>query len=91
MGTLRAESPSSRGAGLGLATAQELAAAGSDIAVAERAAVDEPFSLRTVPMGRIGDPREVGKLAVHLCSDDDAQGTGGCFTTDGDLTSIPAG
>jgi NAD(P)-dependent dehydrogenase (short-subunit alcohol dehydrogenase family) len=56
-----------------------------------RGAIDEPFYLRTVPMGRIGDPREVGKLAVYLCSDDAAYVTGGCFTIDGGLTSIPAG
>ena len=57
----------------------------------ERGAVDEPFYLRTVPMGRIGDPRDVGKLAVYLCSDDAAYVTGGCFTIDGGLTAIPAG
>jgi 3-oxoacyl-[acyl-carrier protein] reductase len=56
-----------------------------------RGAIDEPFYLRTVPAGRIGDPREVGKLAVYLCSDDAAYITGGCFTIDGGLTSIPAG
>jgi NAD(P)-dependent dehydrogenase (short-subunit alcohol dehydrogenase family) len=44
-----------------------------------------------VPMGRIGDPREVGRMAVYLCSDDAAYVTGGCFTIDGGLTSIPAG
>ena len=57
----------------------------------ERGAIDEPFYLRTVPMGRIGAPSEVGKLAVYLCSDDAAYVTGGCFTIDGGLTSIPAG
>ena len=57
----------------------------------ERGAIDEQLYLRTVPMGRIGDPREVGKLAVYLCSDDAAYVTGGCFTIDGGLTSIPAG
>src|ERR1700712_549873 len=56
-----------------------------------RGAIDEPFYLRTVPMGRIGDPAEVGKLAVYLCSDDAAYVTGGCFPLDGGLTSIPAG
>ena len=57
----------------------------------ERGAIDEPFYLRTVPMGRLGDPREVGRLAVYLCSDDAAYVTGGCFTIDGGLTSIAAG
>jgi NAD(P)-dependent dehydrogenase (short-subunit alcohol dehydrogenase family) len=56
-----------------------------------RGAIDESFYLRTVPAGRIGDPSEVGKLAVYLCSDDAAYITGGCFTIDGGLTSIPAG
>src|SRR4029079_12745425 len=56
-----------------------------------RGAIDEAFYPRTVPMGRIGEPREVGKLAVYLCSDDAAYVTGGCFTIDGGLTSIPAG
>jgi NAD(P)-dependent dehydrogenase (short-subunit alcohol dehydrogenase family) len=57
----------------------------------ERGAIDEELYLRTVPMGRIGDPREVGRLAVYLCSDDAAYVTGGCFTIDGGLTSIAAG
>ena len=42
-----------------------------------RGAIDEAFYLRTVPMGRIGDPADVGKLAVYLCSDDAAYVTGG--------------
>jgi NAD(P)-dependent dehydrogenase (short-subunit alcohol dehydrogenase family) len=56
-----------------------------------RGAIDEPFYLRTVPMGRIGDPREVGRLAVYLCSDDAAYVTGGCFTIEGGLTEIRSG
>jgi glucose 1-dehydrogenase len=42
-------------------------------------------------MHRLGTPAEVGKLAVYLASDDAAYVTGGVFTIDGALTSIPAG
>jgi NAD(P)-dependent dehydrogenase (short-subunit alcohol dehydrogenase family) len=56
-----------------------------------RGAIDEPFYLGLVPAGRIGDPREVGRLAVYLCSDDASYVTGALFTIDGGLTSIPAG
>jgi NAD(P)-dependent dehydrogenase (short-subunit alcohol dehydrogenase family) len=56
-----------------------------------RGAIDEPFYLNVVPAKRIGDPREVGRLAVYLSSDDASYITGGVFTIDGGLTSIPAG
>jgi NAD(P)-dependent dehydrogenase (short-subunit alcohol dehydrogenase family) len=56
-----------------------------------RGAIDEPFYLGLVPAGRIGDPREVGRLAVYLCSDDASYVTGALFTIDGGLTAIPAG
>ena len=55
-----------------------------------RGAIDEPAIVGIVPAGRIGDPREVGRLAVYLCSDDASYVTGGLFTIDGGLTSIPA-
>jgi NAD(P)-dependent dehydrogenase (short-subunit alcohol dehydrogenase family) len=44
-----------------------------------------------VPMHRLGQPSEVGKLVVFLCSDDAAYITGAVHTIDGALTSIPAG
>ena len=56
-----------------------------------RGAIDEQFYLDIVPMHRLGTPAEVGKLAVYLASDDAAYVTGGVFTIDGALTSIPAG
>lgn len=56
-----------------------------------RGAIDERFYLDVVPMHRLGTPAEVGKLAVYLCSDDAGYVTGGVFTIDGALTSIPAG
>jgi NAD(P)-dependent dehydrogenase (short-subunit alcohol dehydrogenase family) len=56
-----------------------------------RGAIDEQFYLDTVPAHRLGMPSEVGKLVVYLSSDDAAYITGGAFTIDGALTSIPAG
>jgi NAD(P)-dependent dehydrogenase (short-subunit alcohol dehydrogenase family) len=55
-----------------------------------RGAIDEQHYLDVVPMHRLGTPAEVGKLAVYLSSDDAAYVTGGVFTIDGALTSIPA-
>jgi NAD(P)-dependent dehydrogenase (short-subunit alcohol dehydrogenase family) len=55
-----------------------------------RGAIDEDFYVGVVPMHRLGTPSEVGKLAVYLSSDDAAYVTGGVFTIDGALTSIPA-
>jgi NAD(P)-dependent dehydrogenase (short-subunit alcohol dehydrogenase family) len=56
-----------------------------------RGVLDEPYYLETVPMHRLGDPAEVGKLAVFLASDDASYITGAVHTIDGALTSIPAG
>jgi NAD(P)-dependent dehydrogenase (short-subunit alcohol dehydrogenase family) len=55
-----------------------------------RGAIDEQHYLDVVPMHRLGTPAEVGKLAAYLSSDDAAYVTGGVFTIDGALTSIPA-
>jgi NAD(P)-dependent dehydrogenase (short-subunit alcohol dehydrogenase family) len=56
-----------------------------------RGAIDEQFYLDIVPMHRLGTPAEVGKLATYLSSEDASYVTGGVFTIDGALTSIPAG
>src|SRR5918911_1506766 len=56
-----------------------------------RGAIDEQFYLDVVPMHRLGQPSEVGKLVVFLSSDDAAYITGAVHTIDGALTSIPAG
>ena len=56
-----------------------------------RGAIDEDFYLNVVPMHRLGQPSEVGKLVVYLASDDAAYLTGAALTIDGALTSIPAG
>src|SRR2546423_1600347 len=56
-----------------------------------RGAIDEQLYLDVVPMHRLGQPSEVGKLVVFLCSDDAAYITGAVHTIDGALTSIPAG
>jgi NAD(P)-dependent dehydrogenase (short-subunit alcohol dehydrogenase family) len=56
-----------------------------------RGVLDEPYYLETIPAGRLGDPSEVGRLAVFLASDEAAYITGAVHPIDGALTSIPAG
>lgn len=56
-----------------------------------RGILDESLYLETIPMGRLGQPSEVGKLAVFLASEDASYVTGSVQTIDGALTSIPAG
>jgi len=56
-----------------------------------RGAIDEQLYLDVVPAKRLGTPREVGKLAVYLASDDSVYVNGSCIAIDGALTSIPAG
>ena len=55
-----------------------------------RGAIDEQLYLDVVPAHRLGQPWEVGKLIVYLCSDDADYITGSVLTIDGGLTSIPA-
>jgi NAD(P)-dependent dehydrogenase (short-subunit alcohol dehydrogenase family) len=55
-----------------------------------RGAIDEQHYLDVVPAHRLGQPWEVGKLIVYLCSDDADYITGAVLTIDGALTSIPA-
>jgi NAD(P)-dependent dehydrogenase (short-subunit alcohol dehydrogenase family) len=56
-----------------------------------RGVLDERHYLEAIPLHRLGDPSEVGKLAVFLASDDSAYMTGAVHTIDGALTAIPAG
>ncbi|MHB1930387.1 MAG: SDR family oxidoreductase, partial [Acidimicrobiales bacterium] len=58
---------------------------------AANGAVDEPAILRVTPAGRLGDPAEVGRLAVFLCSKHAAYINGSSVTIDGALTAVPAG
>jgi NAD(P)-dependent dehydrogenase (short-subunit alcohol dehydrogenase family) len=58
---------------------------------AARGAVDEPGVIRVCPAGRLGEPAEVGRLAVFLCSADAAYINGSCVTIDGGLTTVPVG
>lgn len=51
--------------------------------------VDEERVLRTTPAGRLGEPYEIGRLVVYLCSDDAAFINGSCVTIDGGLTCVP--
>jgi NAD(P)-dependent dehydrogenase (short-subunit alcohol dehydrogenase family) len=56
-----------------------------------RGVLDETHYLEAIPLHRLGDPSEVGKLAVFLASDDSAYVTGAVHTIDGALTAVPAG
>lgn len=58
---------------------------------AARGAVDEPGVLRVCPAGRLGEPAEIGRLAVFLSSADAAYINGSCVTIDGGLTTVPVG
>jgi NAD(P)-dependent dehydrogenase (short-subunit alcohol dehydrogenase family) len=58
---------------------------------AARGAVDEEAILRVLPAGRLGEPSEVGKLVVFLCSDEAAYINGSSVTIDGALTAVPSG
>lgn len=51
--------------------------------------VDEERVLRTTPAGRLGEPDEIGKLTVFLCSADAGFINGSCVTIDGALTCVP--
>jgi gluconate 5-dehydrogenase len=56
-----------------------------------RGVLDEQHYLELVPLGRLGDPREIGRACVYLSSADAAYITGSCLTIDGGLTTIPSG
>jgi 3alpha(or 20beta)-hydroxysteroid dehydrogenase len=43
---------------------------------------------RTVPIGRVADPKEVAKLALFLASDDSSYSTGSEFIIDGGVTAV---
>ena len=51
--------------------------------------VDEAAIVANVPAGRMGQPWEVGRLAVYLCSDDAAYVIGSVVSIDGGLTTVP--
>ena len=53
--------------------------------------LDEQLYLDTVPLGKIGDPTDVGRLVVYLCSSEAGYMNGSVLTIDGGLTSVPAG
>jgi len=54
-----------------------------------RGVIDEPAILAVTPAGRLGDPRDVGRLAVYLAGDDSAYVNGACVTIDGALSTVP--
>ena len=51
---------------------------------------DEDKVLAVTPAGRLGQPWEVGRLAVYLCSPESQFVNGACISIDGGLTSVPA-
>jgi 3-oxoacyl-[acyl-carrier protein] reductase len=56
-----------------------------------RGRLDEERYVSTIPLGRFGEPREVGRACAFLASDEAAYVTGACLTIDGGLTTIPSG
>jgi NAD(P)-dependent dehydrogenase (short-subunit alcohol dehydrogenase family) len=57
----------------------------------QRGLFDEAAFLRLIPLRRLGDPYEIGRLCVFLASDEASYITGACITIDGGLTTIPSG
>ena len=56
-----------------------------------RGLFDEAAYTRLIPLRRLGDPREIGRLCAFLVSDEASYITGTCITIDGGLTTIPSG
>jgi NAD(P)-dependent dehydrogenase (short-subunit alcohol dehydrogenase family) len=56
-----------------------------------RGLLDEATYTRLIPLRRLGDPREIGRLCAFLASDEASYITGACVTIDGGLTTIPSG
>jgi NAD(P)-dependent dehydrogenase (short-subunit alcohol dehydrogenase family) len=56
------------------------------IEVVEQAAASQERNLDFIPMGRSGDPKDVGLLAVYLASQASDYVTGECFAIDGSGT-----
>lgn len=56
-----------------------------------RGLFDEAAFTSLIPLRRLGDPREIGRLCVFLASDEASYITGACVTIDGGLTTIPSG
>lgn len=57
----------------------------------QRGLFDEAAFMRLIPLRRLGDPHEIGRLCVFLASDEASYITGACITIDGGLTTIPSG
>jgi len=57
----------------------------------QRGLFDEAAFLRLIPLRRLGDPTEIGRLCVFLASDEALYITGTSITIDGGLTTIPSG
>jgi len=57
----------------------------------QRGLLDEAAYTRLIPLRRLGDPREIGRLCAFLVSEEASYITGACITIDGGLTTIPSG
>lgn len=57
----------------------------------QRGLFDEGAFVRLIPLRRLGDPHEIGRLCAFLASDEASYITGACITIDGGLTTIPSG
>ena len=57
----------------------------------ERGVTDEQEFLRLIPLRRLGDPSEVGRLCAFLASAEASYITGSVITIDGGLTTVPSG
>jgi 3-oxoacyl-[acyl-carrier protein] reductase len=52
---------------------------------------DEPYYLRTIPLGRFGEPEDVAKVVRFLAGPQASYVTGACLVADGGLTTVAAG
>jgi NAD(P)-dependent dehydrogenase (short-subunit alcohol dehydrogenase family) len=75
--------------GIGAAVCRALAAAGARVVVNYLSNRDEADLLRLIPYERVGDPMDIGHVAVWLASDASDYVTGTTIYTDGGMTLYP--
>ena len=57
----------------------------------DRGITDEPYYLRTIPLGRFGEPEDVAQVVRYLAGPESSYVTGHCLVVDGGLTCIASG